>query len=187
MPAKLIAINGPLAGQRFALDDDSISLGREPDNLLVIPDDSISSMHGVILRDGDSWRVRDRGSTNGIRVNGRDIIESALGDGDELELGMVLFRFECTPPSASATLPPPTAPAPSVEVPASPSAPAVPPAATEGGRRKSRPGPARVRLHDSQIDAILHWTRPQPVYFFIAVGAVAATGAALWFYLSVVL
>lgn len=187
MSAKLIAINGPLAGQRFALDDESISFGREADNVLVIPDDSISSMHGVLLRRGDEWRVRDRGSTNGIRVNGRDVQESALKDGDDLELGMVLFKFECTPVSLAATLPPPdTAAAPVVSA-ASASVSAVPPAATDGGRRKARSGPAKARLHESQIDAILHWTRPQASFFFIGVAAVAATVASIWFYLSVVL
>ena len=187
MSAKLIAINGPLAGQRFALDDDSISFGREADNILVIPDDSISSMHGVLLRRGDEWRVRDRGSTNGIRVNGRDVQESGLKDGDELELGMVLFKFESAPASLATTLPPPDTAAAPVVTAASASVSAVPPAATDGGRRKARSGPAKARLHESQIDAILHWTRPQASFFFIGVAAVAATVATIWFYLSVVL
>lgn len=47
-----------------------LSLGRGPDNDLVIDDATLSRLHLLLTREGDGWTVRDAGSTNGTVVEG---------------------------------------------------------------------------------------------------------------------
>lgn len=74
------------------LNDEQITLGRVDDNMIVIADISVSSHHAELTsRDGD-YILRDIGSTNGTRLNGRDIAEGAdtpLQDGDTVIFGKV--------------------------------------------------------------------------------------------------
>jgi sigma-54 dependent transcriptional regulator, acetoin dehydrogenase operon transcriptional activator AcoR len=56
-----------------------------------IPDPMASQRHARLVRAGEGWRVRDAGSKNGIRVNGRRVDEAACGDGDVLECGGTFF------------------------------------------------------------------------------------------------
>ena len=39
------------------------------------------------------WAIRDCGSTNGTRVNGRRVEEATLSEGDLVELGRTVLRF----------------------------------------------------------------------------------------------
>ncbi|GAB3648261.1 FHA domain-containing protein [Glycomyces tarimensis] len=61
----LVVTSGDLAGRRFVLSGQPISIGRAPDSTIVIRDDFASSRHArVAPRDGQ-WMVEDLGSTNG--------------------------------------------------------------------------------------------------------------------------
>jgi hypothetical protein len=42
----------------------------------------------------DRLLIRDLGSRNGVRVNGRSVDEARLNTGDELAIGPILFRLE---------------------------------------------------------------------------------------------
>lgn len=79
------------------LIDDQITFGRSPDNTLVIEDASVSSHHGTLtLKDGD-YVLRDIGSTNGSRLNGKDLATDTdyhLQDGDFIRLGKVEASYE---------------------------------------------------------------------------------------------
>jgi pSer/pThr/pTyr-binding forkhead associated (FHA) protein len=74
------------------LNDDQVTVGRVDDNIIVIADISVSSHHAELtLKDGD-YVLRDIGSTNGTRVNGRDAAEGQdipLQDGDSVLFGKV--------------------------------------------------------------------------------------------------
>jgi hypothetical protein len=45
----------------------------------------------------DRVLIRDLGSRNGVRVNGRVVEEARLHFGDELAIGPILFRLELEP------------------------------------------------------------------------------------------
>jgi pSer/pThr/pTyr-binding forkhead associated (FHA) protein len=73
-----------------------VTIGRSASNMLVIKDTRVSSVHGEVVRRGTSFFYRDLGSTNGsmVRTAGRDVVvdgkqvrEQLLGDGDALLLG----------------------------------------------------------------------------------------------------
>ncbi len=76
----------------MAVDSLPYTIGRGPDNQLVLPDAAVSRRHAVLERAGERLRVRDLGSRNGTRVNGQDVSEAELCDGDVLGIG----GFEAT-------------------------------------------------------------------------------------------
>ncbi len=86
----------PLDGER--------SLGRAPDNNVVLPDRFASQHHALILARGTQRILCDRGSTNGIYVNGRrTVADTTLHDGDHLVLGRSEFIYQAAGSNHSST------------------------------------------------------------------------------------
>lgn len=82
----------------FKLDKPALTVGRAPDNDLVIPEAipnaaTVSKHHARLRRDQDDYIVRDLGSKNGLMVNGRQTMENLLQDGDHLSFGTVEAIF----------------------------------------------------------------------------------------------
>jgi hypothetical protein len=87
-----------LAG-RTALGTGVVTLGRAPDNQLVINDSKASSHHAEISQasDGQSYSLIDLGSTNGTFVNGQRIDQNvalSLNAGDTVGIGDTTFTYE---------------------------------------------------------------------------------------------
>ena len=64
---------------------------------LEIADTNVSRRHAELRPLGDGWTITDLGSTNGVRVNGRDVRPHephALQTGDRVDVGTVDARFE---------------------------------------------------------------------------------------------
>lgn len=84
---------GPFAGRIVALPDQMVSIGRAPDNDVVVGDPATSGHHGRIdVRNGSFW-ISDLGSTNGTQVNGEAVLEHQLSDGDSIAIGQNTLRF----------------------------------------------------------------------------------------------
>jgi pSer/pThr/pTyr-binding forkhead associated (FHA) protein len=85
-----------------------VSIGRNDDNDLAVPDSSISGSHGEFVHDGTEWTFTDLGSTNGTKVNGGRVTNVELGHGAKFEIGNVLVTFydEEAAPSAPAHVAP---------------------------------------------------------------------------------
>jgi Inner membrane component of T3SS, cytoplasmic domain len=84
---------GPFAGRIVALPNQMVSIGRAPDNDVVVGDPATSGHHGRIeVRNGSFW-ISDLGSTNGTQVNGEQVIERQLSDGDTIAIGQNTLRF----------------------------------------------------------------------------------------------
>jgi RND family efflux transporter MFP subunit len=73
------------ATRRFDLD--RIRIGREEDNDLVLESDSCSRYHAEILFGRGVYKVVDLNSTNGISVNGQQVREQLIANGDSIEIG----------------------------------------------------------------------------------------------------
>jgi hypothetical protein len=70
-------------------------LGRSRDADIVVDDPNVSRKHAEVRPSGGSWIVRDLGSTNGVKVNGRRIQgPQSLRQGDVIELGTARVTFE---------------------------------------------------------------------------------------------
>jgi predicted component of type VI protein secretion system len=69
-------------------------IGRHPDCDVRIDSPKISRRHCCVATAYDRILIRDLGSRNGVRVNGRLQEESRLHSGDELAIGPIVFRLE---------------------------------------------------------------------------------------------
>ncbi len=85
----------------------SVRIGREEDNDLCVPCDSVSAHHAVVSRNGDRFQVTAAGSRNGIFTDGQQVESLDLHDGATFALGDVEFIFFAqdeptkTPPAAA--------------------------------------------------------------------------------------
>lgn len=75
-----------------------VRVGRAGGNDLTIADDTVSSRHAIFQRNDrtGSFNLRDLGSTNGSRVNGRALTANrsvVLFDADQIELGDAFLVF----------------------------------------------------------------------------------------------
>lgn len=82
--------------QRLALErpdgttielSDGLTIGRAPDNALVVHDGRASRQHATIVADGTGWSVEDAGSANGTFVDGAQVRRSRLDRGQTLTVG----------------------------------------------------------------------------------------------------
>ena len=70
-----------------------ITIGRVPLNHVVIDNPTVSAQHAILARLGDSYRLKDLGSTNGTQINGVRITDAELNDGDKIRFGSVVAVF----------------------------------------------------------------------------------------------
>lgn len=81
------------------LDRHTTSIGRLPDQDVVLRDQSVSRQHAMIVRENDSYSVVDRNSSHGTFLNGVRVQRAPLNAGDVLQLGslegpQLQFHFE---------------------------------------------------------------------------------------------
>ena len=101
--AKLIGVSGDFKNREFPLTEGDNTIGRKADNSVLVDSPLVSSHHAVITLEGSSATVQDLDSTNGVRVNSRQIQTSALHHKDILQLGSLEFLFEAPEVSAADT------------------------------------------------------------------------------------
>lgn len=87
-------LEGPEKDRVFTFDRIEVTIGRTVDNDVVLPDPSISRQHMSIRDKGGAYIVKDLGSSNGTKVNGKVIREEVLKTGDVIVAGNVKLRFE---------------------------------------------------------------------------------------------
>ena len=110
-PHLLVLLEGarPLAGTSVhsLANISSVLLGRgverrasrpgrkQPSDLeITVPDQRMSGTHAILTRVHGRWVLEDCGSKNGCRVNGRELVQTTLQDGDVIELGRTTFLYE---------------------------------------------------------------------------------------------
>jgi hypothetical protein len=84
-------------GKRYAVGPGGATIGRSRECDIVLNDSNVSRRHAELRPLGDGWTVTDLGSTNGVRVNGRDVRANEpqpLQAGDRIDVGTVDARFE---------------------------------------------------------------------------------------------
>jgi len=90
----LVGIDGALAGQRIAVPPTGLTIGRETDNMLIIPDPSVSRHHARIAYENGALVIYDLNSTNGVYVNEQRVSKQSLRAGDIVRFGGTRFRVE---------------------------------------------------------------------------------------------
>ena len=82
---------------RFPLFKDRLTIGRSDDNDIQLNAAFISRRHAVVQTDGDTTRVIDWGSKNGVYVNSTRVTEHFLKNGDIVSIGNAHFRYDERP------------------------------------------------------------------------------------------
>src|SRR5258708_32524718 len=70
-------------------DVSEVSIGRDPANLVVVDDISVSRRHARLVREGPGWRITDLGSENGTWLGGRRVSRGSLRSGEPFHVGEV--------------------------------------------------------------------------------------------------
>src|SRR5262245_30703457 len=93
--------------------DQSVTLGRNRNNAVVLQDRHASRFHAEIYEENGRWFLRDCGTLNGTKLNGQRISQAVpLADGSEIGIGDTRLRFHVeegsngTEPSKGAGEPP---------------------------------------------------------------------------------
>ena len=85
--ALLISTRGAVSGSRYLLDEDEITVGRDPRADILLDDSTVSRVHAVFRRSDGRYSVIDAGSLNGTYVNRQRVDQQELKNGDEIILG----------------------------------------------------------------------------------------------------
>jgi len=99
--AELIVETGLLAGTRFLLDRQLVTIGRAGDNDIQLDDEMVSKNHCRIITQGDNFLIEDLASSNGTIVNGDQVNTHMLQDDDKLFLGQTTLLFRKSVPAAA--------------------------------------------------------------------------------------
>ena len=91
--ALLISTRGAVSGSRYLLDEDKVTVGRDPSNDIMLDDGTVSREHAVFIRENGRYRIEDVGSLNGTYVNRRRVDSVELHSGDELMIGKFRLVF----------------------------------------------------------------------------------------------
>src|SRR6266850_2809758 len=91
---RLVAVNGPLSGQTFYLDEPVISIGRLWSNDIYLEDPFVSRHHCIIRNEGEEYMIEDLNSANGTYLNGERVNAGSLKGGCLIEIGTSRFLFK---------------------------------------------------------------------------------------------
>jgi len=78
----------------------TLTIGKAPDNDLVLADDTVSRHHCELVRTAEGVLVRDLGSTNGTRVAGARVNEATFPPGTVIRVGEVEIALRPSPQRA---------------------------------------------------------------------------------------
>jgi ABC transport system ATP-binding/permease protein len=93
-PNRLIMLAGPTPGEEYPLIDERLTIGRAEDATISVNHNSVSRLHCEVHALGEGrFEIVDKGSSNGVRVNGADLRRGIIEAGDVIELGDVKFKF----------------------------------------------------------------------------------------------
>jgi len=107
MSAQLVPLSG-VSAPTIPLQRPVLLIGRHPECDVRLEVSRVSRRHCCVALVYDRVLVRDLGSRNGLRVNGRLVDEAQLRPGDEVAIGPIIYRMEVT----AAAAPPSPRPAP---------------------------------------------------------------------------
>lgn len=79
--------------QEVSLSGDTVTIGRQPDNVLRIDNPAVSGHHAKVYAEGGSYVLEDAESFNGTYVNNDRITKVVLKDGDKALIGKHTIEF----------------------------------------------------------------------------------------------
>jgi pSer/pThr/pTyr-binding forkhead associated (FHA) protein len=93
--ASLTITNSCFAGLEIALKKRRVTLGRKLDCDICLDDSLVSEEHAAITRGDGGFFIEDLNSRNGLTLNGREVHQKKLRNGDTIEIGSFRLKFSC--------------------------------------------------------------------------------------------
>ena len=87
-------IKGTAGPQRIELKTARLVLGRGEGCEIVVESEQVSREHAAFSRVDDEFQVVDLDSRNGVHLNGLKVHLAVLREGDEVQLGDVVYRYQ---------------------------------------------------------------------------------------------
>ncbi len=81
-------------GDTIPLIRESLTIGRRESCDIPLRFPNVSALHCELTFRNGYWHIRDRGSTNGIKVNGLRVREKYLHPGDEISIAKRRFTIQ---------------------------------------------------------------------------------------------
>lgn len=94
MQVVLVMLRGDGERRSFSIARDMTVIGRREDCDLRIPVGDVSRKHCRLVKEADTIRLEDLGSSNGTYVNGSRVQEMVLSPGDSIQVGPVQFVLQ---------------------------------------------------------------------------------------------
>ncbi|OIO00197.1 hypothetical protein COY52_06295 [Candidatus Desantisbacteria bacterium CG_4_10_14_0_8_um_filter_48_22] len=95
--ARLTVMRGDKEGWVAELPQKEFTIGRDPTNDFIISDIAVSRKHAIIRFRSGKYSIQDY-SVNGTKIGDKRIKKTVLEEGDKIEIGGTLFRFETEAP-----------------------------------------------------------------------------------------
>ena len=95
--AFLLGVSEPVSGYTFRTRIGTSIIGRDDDCDVVIRDPTVSARHAEIVVRPEATTITNLMATNGTRVNGQQIQNAQLADGDVVRIGQVNLVFKDVP------------------------------------------------------------------------------------------
>lgn len=92
MPRLILCLDGKVV-KRYSLGP-VVTIGRLPDNTIVIDNAAVSGHHACASLDGSRFVLEDLDSTNGTLVNDRRVSRHTLQNGDIVQIGSHTLEFD---------------------------------------------------------------------------------------------
>lgn len=96
----LTIIKGPQTGSSFVLDQNEVSIGRDPSSGVFLNDMTVSRHHALLKVNGNIATIEDLGSLNGTWVDGAIVNNANLVDGSTIQVGTFRMVFHSTSKAA---------------------------------------------------------------------------------------
>ena len=93
MKCMLTMARGPQIGTVFPLEDDVVTIGRNPKCDIFLDDMTVSRNHAEITRHGNAFVLMDLHSFNGVWVNNATVTEHVLKPDDYVQIGKYDFIY----------------------------------------------------------------------------------------------
>jgi len=80
----------------YTFDKNVVTIGRSPENDLVIDSSQVSKHHCRVIRTGDRLEIEDLKSTNGTRINGQVITRATIATGEQFIISFAVPPLKIT-------------------------------------------------------------------------------------------
>jgi len=91
--AHLQIYEGDVLKEQLELKSETVTIGRATDNDIVLASPEVSGYHAVIQQDNSSFTLSDRGSSNGVFVDGKRVKQHRLKYWEDIQLPGYVLKF----------------------------------------------------------------------------------------------